>query len=203
MNGMCLVSKKYTDYEIKNKNSYENTGKHTNKKQRVGIYNLSKLCIRHTSSEFIYLKIGERSNLWQKFSFQQLNYCRSENSFSVLKMLTSADQLNTANLMITENYVLIPSKSNDRFGDRFKKCWSVLSRPLQKSSPIMGSMFQNTKKHAFAAPISCLQNNTNIDCTICASDVSKTRENNAFSAAMACFRNGFSLFRPRAFTYDT
>ena len=67
----------------------------------------------------------------------------------------------------------------------------------------MGSMFQNTKKHAFAAPISCLQNNTNIDCTICASDVSKTRENNAFSAAMACFRNGFSLFRPRAFTYDT
>ena len=41
MNGMCLVSKNYTDYEIKNKNSYENKGKQTNKKQRVGIYNMS------------------------------------------------------------------------------------------------------------------------------------------------------------------
>ena len=60
---MCLVSKNYTDYEIKNKNSYENKGKHTNKKERVGIYNMSKLFIRHTSSEFIYLKIMKRSNL--------------------------------------------------------------------------------------------------------------------------------------------
>ena len=41
MNGMCLVSKNYTAYEIKNSNSYENKGKQPNKKQRVGIYNMS------------------------------------------------------------------------------------------------------------------------------------------------------------------
>ena len=41
MNEMCLVSKNYTDYEIKNNNSYENKGKQTNKIQRVGIYNMS------------------------------------------------------------------------------------------------------------------------------------------------------------------
>ena len=40
MNEMCLVSKNYTDYEIKSKNSYENKRTQTNKKQRVGIYNM-------------------------------------------------------------------------------------------------------------------------------------------------------------------
>ena len=85
--------------------------------------------------------------------------------------------------------LVIASKSVHRFYRSLENVPIVLLTTSKKFPDYGFNVSKHEKNNAFAAPISYLQNNANIDCTYCASDVSITRENNAFSTAMTCFRN--------------